>query len=306
MKRFTRGRLEPGICSARLGRVRKAGRGANVAFGKAGLTGLTVAAAVAALGMPAGASAAVQCGDTLTKDVKLKQDLDCSGFGSNALNIGHNGVDIDLNGHRLIGPASLYHGINGPDGYDRLTIRDGTIEGFYHAIDLVGGKDVKISHLTIELGGTNDDYGIYVGETRRLRMSRITIHNADYGFYLYGTTGLNLRHSKVSGGEHPDFYSGVYGSDAQGTIDDVKVKKAEYAFYLYSTGGGYEVTDSSANKGGYVGFYLANADAKRYVLRRNTANNNETYGFYADKRPRSKRNRAKGNGVDDCFHVRCK
>jgi hypothetical protein len=276
-------------------------------FGKAGFAGLAVAAAVAALGMPAGASAAVQCGDVLTHDVKLKQDLDCSAYGNNALTIGHNGVEINLNGHSLIGPANVYHGINGPDGYDRVTIRNGTIQGFYHAIDLAGGKDIEISRLTIELGGTNDSYGVYVGDARGLRTTRITIHNASYGFFVYDTRGWVLRHSTVSGGEDPDFYSGVYATRAPATIDDVQVKQAEYAFYLFSETSGFTVTDSSANKGGYAGFYLANGDAKsRDTLRRNVANNNETYGFYATERPRSKRNRAKGNGVDDCFHVKCK
>lgn len=261
---------------------------------------------VASMLVPTSAYADPACGDSLNQDVKLHQDLDCSAYAGNALEIVHKGVTVDLNGHKLIGPASQYHGIDGSAGYDNLAIKDGTIEGFYHAVELFGNKDSTISKLKIELGGTNDDYGVYVGEAPRLHMSKITIHNADYGFYLYHAAHLKLVHSKVTGGDPSDFYTGVYGSDSAGRIDDVHVKGANYAFYLYSLTAGYEVTDSSANDGGYVGFYVANAHPNaNSTLSHNTANDNDEFGFRADRDAHGSHNRAKGNGTKNCRHVHC-
>jgi hypothetical protein len=252
---------------------------------------------------PCQAGAAVSCGDMLTKDAKLKADLDCAGTGAGALGIGANGVTLDLNGHKVIGAASSQYGIDGSSGFNKTVIKDGTFEGFYHAIELAGFKHVTLSNLKIKLTGVNDDYGVYAGNGRDLEMRRIDVENPDYGFYLYGVKGFTLQNSSVLG-DAP--YSGVY-TDGTGTIDDVKVRNAQYGFYLYTDGADdIEVAHSSSNNGSYAGFYLANADGRRDIkASHNTANGNADYGFYAGKKAPGHGNRARDNGTEDCHNVNC-
>jgi hypothetical protein len=87
---------------------------------------VTGAAAVAASSAAASQPAAVHCGETLTKRVRLKADLvDCPGDG---LIVGASGITIDLNGHTIDGvpvagcgvPATPRQGIRNDGGYDRL------------------------------------------------------------------------------------------------------------------------------------------------------------------------------------------
>ena len=265
--------------------------------------GLIAAVCAGALGLvPGQAGAAVNCGDMLTKDVKLKADLDCAGTGAGALGIGANGVTLDLNGHKVIGAASSQFGIDGSSGFNNTVIKDGTFEGFYHAIELSGFKHVTLSNLKIELTGVNDDYGVYAGNGRDLDVRNVDIVNPEYGFYLYRNKGMSLRDISVKGAAP---YSGVY-TDGTGTIDDVRVRNAQYGFYLYTDGtGDLDVTNSSSNNGSYAGFYLANSDGRKDIsVSHNTAKGNTTYGFYAGKKAPGAGNRASGNGTD-CVNVNC-
>ena len=269
------------------------------------LAGVLVAAAL----LPAGAEAAPACGDSLNQDVKLHDDLDCSAYAADALEIVHNGVTVDLNGHKLIGPPSDHYGVDASAGYDNLVIKDGTIEGFYHSVELVDNEDVTLSKLKIRLGGSNDDYGVYAGGQRHLRMSHLTIDNANYGLYVYDSKDYSLRHSKVTGNDVANTYGVYLGSNDQnhtGVVDDVQVNGAYYGFYIYGETSGFKVTDSTASHGGYAGFYLANDyPTREYTFSDNTANDNTEYGFYAGKRVSGHGNRAKDNGTENCLKVNC-
>jgi hypothetical protein len=117
---------------------------------------------------------------------------------------------------------------------------------------------------------------------------------------------MKLVDSTVSGGDPSDFYSGVYVGASDGRISDVRVKGANFGLYLAGTTSGWEVTDSSANQGGYAGFYIANENqTSPGTISHNTANNNETYGFWAAERTDGHGNRAKGNGTKNCRRVNC-
>ncbi|RSN11752.1 hypothetical protein DMB42_14405 [Nonomuraea sp. WAC 01424] len=79
---------------------------------------------------PAGASTlAVACGDVLTTNTTLTADLTCPG---DALTIGADNVDLDLNGHTITGSGTG----KGLTLFSRVgaTVRNGTIGGFTHSI----------------------------------------------------------------------------------------------------------------------------------------------------------------------------
>jgi Right handed beta helix region len=118
-------------------------------------------ALVALVASPAAASppAALHCGQTLTHSVTLEADLvDCPGDG---LVIGADGITVDLNGHTIDGvapsgcepSASTTVGIDNGDGYDGVTVEDGTItqfdEGFSAGSETTGMSDSHIHHLTL-------------------------------------------------------------------------------------------------------------------------------------------------------------
>jgi len=125
---------------------------------------LAVAVAVALCGFAAPASAThVQCGDTITTDATLDSDLiDCTGDG---VVIGAGDITLDLNGHTIDGddtgplcePAD--GGVANPDGYDGITIKNGTIQEF--GTGIVGGYGRSFMRdLTIR---SNRLYGIIIG-----------------------------------------------------------------------------------------------------------------------------------------------
>jgi parallel beta-helix repeat protein len=84
----------------------------------------------------------VTCGDTVTADVRLTGDLgSCSG--DYILKIGADGVDINLAGHTLSGFVSP-RGDAPPgivnDGFDDVTVRNGSLSGFTVAFSATGAS----------------------------------------------------------------------------------------------------------------------------------------------------------------------
>jgi hypothetical protein len=76
-------------------------------------------------GIPA-ANAEPVCGMVATSDVALTDDLDCPGT---AIVIGADSVVIDLKGHRVTAPNDYRYYAIYNDGYDQVTVKNGTIEG---------------------------------------------------------------------------------------------------------------------------------------------------------------------------------
>jgi hypothetical protein len=109
----------------------------------------------------------VNCGDTVTTDIKLTADLGAC-FGQFALKVGADGLDINLGGHTMFGSVGPHvETIPGivNDGHDDLTVRNGTLSGFGTAFDAtdasrnairnadVGGLDVGASFV----GGADNE-----------------------------------------------------------------------------------------------------------------------------------------------------
>jgi parallel beta-helix repeat protein len=124
---------------------------------------VAVAALLALFSDPAQARQ-VRCGDTITRDTKLHRDLtNCPGDG---LRIGADNITFDLNGHTIDGdetgppdcePADT--GINNPNGYDGITIRNGTVREF--GSGLAGGYGrSRLRNLTVR---ENRGHGIGIG-----------------------------------------------------------------------------------------------------------------------------------------------
>jgi hypothetical protein len=271
-------------------------------------TGVAAIIAVAGLSLVApGAAYAAQphCGDVIKKDVKLTHDLNCTGSSTDGLMIGKNGVDIDLNGHRIIGPESSYYGINDSNGYDGLTVRNGTIRGFSYGVYAYNASKVSLSDLQINLKGTNDNTGVFVEYGQSPHIDRVTVDNAAYGFYLYDNDGLRLTRSKATGNDSTTTY-GLYDGYSVGKVDHFRATGAYYGAYVYSSTTGYTISNSTFNNAGNMGVYISNSTPLwqyRYTLNDNTANSAGSYGFYASYDVKGSGNSAKGAGTANFYNV---
>lgn len=113
------------------------------------------------------ASGGATCGTVLMEDLVLDADLVCPGTG---LVVGADNVSIDLAGFHLIGSgagAGVY-----ADNRRGLTIRNGTIEGFYQGVSLYRQTGSEL----VELAFSDNFVGFYAsrGSANALRNSVVT------------------------------------------------------------------------------------------------------------------------------------
>lgn len=153
--------------------------------------GSVAATLVTVLAWSSGAPRAshVNCGDLLIQDVKLDSDLtDCAGSG---LVIGADNITVDLNGHTVDGVGSG-NGIDNSGGYDRVTIKNGTVREFAVGVGLSGANDNRMSQLAV----TDNGAGIDLNDSDRNVIERsITSFSSSVfgaGIFLLNDSDQNL------------------------------------------------------------------------------------------------------------------
>jgi Right handed beta helix region len=277
--------------------------------GRAGsLIATTIAAAfVVALALAGTASAALSCDATIKKDIKLKKNLNCSASATDGLNIGKDGVTIDLNGHQLIGSGGGYFAVDDSFGFDRLTVKDGTLKNWGYGVYMNNTSAVRLSNLKIKLAGTNSYYGAYLTYGNNLTIEHVTVDNPAYGFYLNYVNGLKLTRSRAINLSSGSSY-GAYLTYAKGKIAHLTANGGAYGLYAQGQTPRLEVTDSTFNNAGSMGAYIGNSLPLwdyNYILRRNTAKSAGSYGFYASYDAGGGGNKATGAGTQNCYNVSC-
>jgi parallel beta-helix repeat protein len=121
---------------------------------------LVIAAVSLAATAPSSRQAArhtlLACGDTITTNITLTSDLAC--VASNGLNVGADGIVIDLNGHTISGDGT-HNGIYN-SGHTNVVIKNGTISHFLIGVELLAGANSN----TVQNVRTkdNDSAGIFV------------------------------------------------------------------------------------------------------------------------------------------------
>ena len=263
-------------------------------------------AATLALALASPAHGALECGDEIKKDIKLKETLDCSGDSFNALQIVKNDVTVDLNGKKVIANSS-YSPIYNDDGYDNLTVKDGTLEGGVYGIYNYYGSYANFSNLKIDPEGDDSGYGIYQQYSIAPKATNVTVKSPSYGWYGYSNASLKLKNFTVTDDNNDNGY-GVYESYSSGTIDKLKANKANYGAFFSSNSSGLTIKNSVMNDAGYAGIYVSNSSPLfdyKYTLKDNTANDSEQYGFYANYDTFGGGNKAKGADAENCYNVPC-
>ena len=164
------------------------------------LTPIVAAALVAgALAAPASqaAGAPLHCGSTITKSTKLTRDLtNCPGVG---LQIGADAITLDLNGHTVSAAAKRNpkaHGILNV-GHDRVTIKDGTVQGFgAYGVRLAG---VQRNHV-VDMQMTANFTGIGLVESSKNLVERSAMTGSRFvGVNLTGGTANRVLHNRIAG-----------------------------------------------------------------------------------------------------------
>lgn len=192
---------------------------------------LAVLAAILAPG-PASANQAqpVRCGDTITRDTRLKNDLvNCP---RNGIVIGADDITLDLNGHTIdgdgvVGCEELYacdFGVDNTAGHHGVTIKDGSIREFATAVVVIGANhnrlrrlssshnilggvlliespDARIERNSISANGlTTDQAGLIVFDSSGVRIEGNSVRdNGDIGMFLIGLSDSQVERNSVSG-----------------------------------------------------------------------------------------------------------
>ena len=99
------------------------------------------------VGLPAESRAEISCGQTITEDTRLDEDLACPPGTESAIVIGASNITLDLGGHMLSGsaPGTGVFAL----GYEGITIRNGTIDGFNYGVFVINTRQVTVENLTV-------------------------------------------------------------------------------------------------------------------------------------------------------------
>jgi hypothetical protein len=99
------------------------------------------------IALRADSKAEISCGQTITENTILGEDLVCPPGTNYAIEIGASNVTLDLGGHLLSGYAPGTGVLT--VGHEGITIRNGAIEGFNDGIFIINSRNVTVDHLTI-------------------------------------------------------------------------------------------------------------------------------------------------------------
>ena len=145
---------------------------------------------------PAGAHARhVECGDRVTHDVRLDDDLvNCRG---NGLTVAADGITIDLGGHVVDGIGRGAGILNGQwgDGRRDLTVRNGTVRGFKVGVRS-GARGTHVSRLKV----TRNAAGGIVLRSRECRVERnqVTDNGYGHGIFVGGVSQCRIVGNRVA------------------------------------------------------------------------------------------------------------
>jgi Right handed beta helix region len=116
---------------------------------------LTVAVVALLALAPAASAQPLACGSVVTHDVTLDADIHCPSPGDpTGLVVGASGITIDLNGHAITGGNSGIGGgggigIDNRGGFDRVIVKNGSIESFSSAAVLLNANRNRLVGLNM-------------------------------------------------------------------------------------------------------------------------------------------------------------
>ncbi len=293
---------------------------------------LIAAIILAAIALPATASAAkgpaLTCGTTVFTDVTLKQDIDCSAGGDGGLTVGADDITIDLNGHSITGAGATdgYEGIENA-GFDRVTIKNGTIAAFKDNLYFTNVAKNKVIGLNLRSGPEDESNGVYSSYGTGNRFAGNKISYANYGFQFVNGSENTVVNNKIVKPERGVFTTNeAFDKIKRNNVEGFSITTYGYwsegdfrmSFTKDIAHGGYEgfyvksprgvvIDHAQANENGYAGIYIdgsaVNGDTAKVT--KSKANDNAEYGIYATFGITSWGNTATGNEFYNCHLAAC-
>jgi nitrous oxidase accessory protein NosD len=183
---------------------------------KSRLAGAAIALAVVVAGLvgfsaaPAGA-ATLQCGDVITQDTSVDNDIVCTAAGAFGVVIGADNITVHFNRHKITGAGATGLGSIGitDDGVERtgITVRGADIEGFDTGVQLQAA-DSNVWGMTF----TSTDIGALVFGQNNYIFANTMASAGTIGFAIEGD-GSQLWGNSVTGG--PDDGIAVSGDNVR-------------------------------------------------------------------------------------------
>ena len=203
-------------------------------------------AALLAAGSGAGSSSitVTACGQTVTTNAVLGQDLACPS--SDGVDVGAPGITIDLKGHVLSGGGGNF-GVDDSGGYDSVKIENGVVRGFEYGVRALIGVD-KLSVSNVVASGNSLSGIVVLGDFASVK-STTASGNGEIGVLVEGAS------AKIQ--------SAVTAGNASGGIEVI--------------GGSAQVQSSTASGNGNDGISVDGASAK---VQSSSASGNENDGIH--------------------------
>jgi parallel beta-helix repeat protein len=160
--------------------------------------------------IPAKASA-LSCGDIITENITLTEDLHCENTWY-ALMIGANNITLNLNGHTLSGPGAYpddgvyIYGVE-VNGRRNAKVINGTLRGFDFGIRANHADGLLVKNVVFHKGGDGVNIGSTIGATIT---DNQFIEQANSGVTLYTAQEQTSKYNQISNNE-------IYG--ARNAID---------------------------------------------------------------------------------------
>jgi parallel beta-helix repeat protein len=180
--------------------MRRMSHPSQVSIGIAAVVAASLCPAAVADARQAGA---VRCGQVITRDTTLRQDLsNCRGDG---LKIGADGVTLNLGGHTIDGTnADGSEGV-AVDGHSRVTIRNGRVRQFrVNGVALRKSPRGRVADLVVQAigaGGKENEpvsAGIFVQRSNDVTVDRTAVSNAVQAYQADGMVFLESKGLRIT------------------------------------------------------------------------------------------------------------
>lgn len=284
----------------------------------------TIGLAAGLVPLSSASAATVTCGDVLTVDTILTQDLTC-GPGSDGLVIGADDVTLNLAGHTISGPgayATPFAGVRAAQ-QSGVTIEKGTITGFQAGVVLDESTDGLVTMLAvhhndqgINLSGggghvveknhaySNDRDAIRLGLSSGNQVSKNTVTDNVFGIGVADGSASNVVDKNNLSGNGA-FAIALFGGASSNLVEKNDI--------LGTAGHGIQVNADTSNSSlekntvstsGIDGIHV---EAALTTLTKNTSVRNTNLGIFAPGAVDGGGNKASGNGNPaQCIGVVCK
>lgn len=207
------------------------------------------------------------CGQTVTTDAVLTQDLVCTADG---IVVGASKITIDLNGHSIRGDhGSGDYGVDDTAGYDEVTVENGVVRNFDLGI-WTAGDLITVSHVVTS---GNQSSGIYMTGASARVVSSTASGNAQTGIDVTGASATIVSSTAAANG-----CGGIYVSGASAAIQS-STASGNLCSGIAAYGVSATVKSSTASGNQLVGISVGGDDA---TLKGNHADANGMAGGNSD------------------------